>query len=96
MKPTVVELVGKLEALGSGRQIADFFQREGVRGFRDDGVSCPVARYLRYETGSWDVLACAVFVQLGHGAIYLRDDSPITEFIVNFDAGAYPALEVTP
>lgn len=55
--PTVPEVVDKLVALGSGEAIALFLESEGITGLPGRPMWCPIANYIRRETGCY-VAAC--------------------------------------
>jgi hypothetical protein len=92
--PTVPEVVDKLQALGSPRQIADFFASEGVLGWPGMRTACPLANYLRRETD----------VAIAVGTTYITvvmswppdridtTETPIQDFVMGFDFGQYPEL----
>jgi hypothetical protein len=50
VRPSVAEVVEKLQAQGSARQIAEFLAQEQITGELNSGSSCPLANYLRRET----------------------------------------------
>jgi hypothetical protein len=92
--PTVVEVIDKLAAVGSSVQIAMHLRQQQCVGAAGASLSCPVARYVRRETGE--------SVQIG-GVVYLRPGvvgaevvgflpDPIRDFIEDFDGGRYPDL----
>jgi len=92
--PTVVEVLDKLAVLGGSAQIAIHLQEQQCVGETGASLSCPVARYIRRETGE--------SVQVG-GVVYLRPGvvgaevvgflpDPIRDFIEDFDGGRYPDL----
>jgi hypothetical protein len=92
------DTLGKLEALGSADQIADFFRQERIRGHKKGLWSCPVARYLYREVNApvWvgperghqglaglDVMLCTVETNL---------PDHVNEFALKFDEGVYGDL----
>lgn len=94
-----------LRALGDGSEdVAGRLEQLGIKGFRDDDCSCPVANYLRktfpdIET-VW-VLRDNVFIEayqtdeFGFGLPVKFDTSnpdPVSAFVGDFDAGIYPEL----
>lgn len=102
-RPTVAEVVDKLAALGSGQQIAQFFEERGIVGSMGWSDTCPVANYIRRETGRWvqagifTVSSPGVFaVEEGAFTLDVKDQvalpEPIMDFIVDFDRGKYPRL----
>lgn len=105
MKPKLQALndtLGKLDALGSADQIADFFRQERIRGTQKNPWSCPVAHYLIRELNAriW------VGPDLGNKGIAGLDDGwndveigertnlpdHVNEFALKFDVGVYEDL----
>jgi hypothetical protein len=93
MAPTLADVVDKLQTLGSADQIAAFFAQEGVTGSVRRVRSCPVAAYVKRETGLVEVLATRGFVVDWHtqDGVPCRD-TPVSDFIARFDDGAYDEL----
>ena len=46
-KAKLIQLLMALESLGSATAIAEFFEKEGIKGARLLACSCPVANYLK-------------------------------------------------
>lgn len=89
IEPEVV--LEKLGALGSSRAIAKFLEEEGVSGKLKGATSCPIANYVRRETG----VSIAVSAELwaGHPDAERRPVPRwVGEFVARFDDGAFPAL----
>lgn len=93
----------KLVGLGSADAIADYFRAEQILGMCGSGAVCPVAVYLRRETGitprvgqsSW--CPDARWVQDPNDPrVYEREfqphEPPVAAFVVAFDDGRYPEL----
>lgn len=101
--PTVVEVLNKLAALGSAPQIADHLIEVDCAGYRGDGGTCPVARYVK---GTADTLHGILHI----GPDYWSVDNPLTgesisggnlpipvsTFIASFDRGGFPGLNARP
>lgn len=89
---TVTEVIASLNAL-SEYGIYKLFVEEGVKGRRHATCYCPVANYVRAETGA--------FVQMG---LYTLNDlesiaprsyevgQSVSDFIASFDQGEYDDL----
>lgn len=91
--PTVGEVLDKLAALGSPRQIASHFEQAGVRGRRGRAHTCPLAQYLAVETGHQVAVTWSTATYCDRdGAIETRLPGPVSEFAGNFDQGFYPRL----
>lgn len=93
-RPTVTEVVAKLQTYGSADQLAAFFEQEGVCGNRDLASSCPVANYTRSQIGA-RVIASQSYVLAdsdGSDFVDLDPGTAVPEFITKFDRGEYPAL----
>lgn len=98
---TVLEVLDKLQTLGSADHIALFFRRRKVLGNPGAAYTCPVAHYLTTEA-SGDVLvmvSCYVITVYRGGsgeeiAVYSLDDEndPVSEFVTRFDNGGYSEL----
>jgi hypothetical protein len=92
--PNVV--MDKLVGLCSPDAIAEYLLDEGIVGKRGFGDSCPVANYIRRETG------LVTFVSLGEWGVEpetIHFGTPNREmpyvvgrFVNNFDNGMYPDL----
>lgn len=107
MKQKFTELIDKLASEGGPDAIALFLQSQGVKGLVGDGFHCPLATYLKRETG-----ACEVGV--GQSGAYLYSETaaepctsavsfivdgeqvekyaPISNFVDAFDGKKYPHL----
>lgn len=97
--PTLADLVGKLEALGSSRQIADFLQEQGTRAVRNQPQRCAVAQYVNRATGGCSsVGAIGAFLWL-NGVLpeeVQYPGGPLNDFVIDFDCGKYPELIAHP
>ncbi|MGH7485014.1 MAG: hypothetical protein ACREMY_05315, partial [bacterium] len=92
-------ILERLDALGSAMSIANFLSNEGIAGYKESAVLCPLAVYLTRETGKeWVVGTDTVRASLYNDSPYpvIRPDIPIgvhvRQFIRLFDAGVYPDL----
>lgn len=98
-RPTVAQVVRKLETLGSADHIALFFESEHIVGVPSWAQDCPVARYVRRQTGHARIRAVPAYIET-RGAdgetvekiLLDRATSSLAEFMLRFDSGAYPAL----
>jgi hypothetical protein len=80
----------KLASLESSAAVAQFLVGERIQGYRSMATSCPVAQYLRRETGQ----QCEVHMN----KFFNKDWSyevPLNVgiFVYDFDKGKYPDLE---
>lgn len=100
--PTVMDLqhdltnmLGKLEALGSEQQIADYFTQENITGEHLHPFRCPVAQFLHRELSGADAFVAAMFVSFAVGRVGRVVDTPpaVSAFVISFDEGDYPELE---
>lgn len=95
-RPTVADVLGKLEALGDAEHIAVFFEEQGIQGRPCNSGWCPVAVHLRQETGIFNVAVGEVMAVTYRSAGSPDDpeDLPanVREFIEYFDAEEYPHL----
>lgn len=89
IEPEVV--LDKLGALGSYQAVAQFLHEEGVRGRQKSATACPVANYVRRETG----LAISIHPEWFF-SYRDQDRHPVPEsvgdFIHCFDLGQFPSL----
>lgn len=102
-RPTVADVVNKLRTQGSSDQIAVLFEAEQVRGVRKRASLCPVANYIRRETGQ-DVRAHPLMITVitdGRGKhlrfapiVSVGPRDPVGQFMARFDEGDYPELVV--
>ena len=106
MKPKLQALndtLGKLEALGSADQIADFFRQERIRGTQKSPWACPVARYLNREVEAARIWVGPDLMNKGIAGlddgwntveIGERTNLPdhVNEFALKFDNGVYEDL----
>ena len=96
-RPTPAEVLDKLGALGSARQIADYLAAQGVTGWPSLANRCPVSQWVLAESGlrislsksGWDLWAPDDLMAERVGAT----PEPVGEFIVAFDNGAYRELD---
>lgn len=90
-KPTVAEVVTKLETLGSPDQIALFFKQEQIVGTPCAAFECPVANYVERETGTVTSVS-GYSVMNGPDRLELPLDSAVSGFVCRFDGYDYPDL----
>lgn len=90
-RPTVTEVVRKLETLGSPDQIALFFKQEQVFGRPCVAFECPVANYVKRETGEMTSVS-GWSVTSGDVRVEFPWESAISDFVARFDGFGYPDL----
>lgn len=83
--------INRLETLGSPAHIAEFFRREGVKGYRTAHKDCIIARWLR-DTCGGEVSVGGFVGDLRAGLLVAQLPSAVQQFIGGFDAGLYPEL----
>jgi hypothetical protein len=91
MDVTPAEVIAKLGELAPG-EIARLFTDLGIRGWPARSMSCPVAVYVRQETGvrvyifgpTWRTIGCLDVVELV--------PQSVREFVDLFDDLCYPGL----
>jgi hypothetical protein len=89
--PSVDDVLAKLRALGSARQIADFLHQSGVKGRIGRAGGCPIAVYVAQQTGGeQQVVVTACFISVGKAMSSANVNGPIHDFVRGFDAGLYP------
>lgn len=96
-KPNMYEVINKLQTLGSAKQVAQFFEANRIKGRQNASSYCPVANYVRQQTGAGAVavncLSVAAMSFAGNGGFVLMEaSSPVSRFIQTFDQGMYPQL----
>lgn len=97
----------KLAQFEDGLQIANYLKSEGVSGCRGSNENCPIANWMKEQTGelvevSGDYISrCAEgvdndWIENNYEVFaneYFRDPTAaIVEFITDFDNGEYPEL----
>lgn len=108
-KKTLRDLKAALDALP--RENADYVSNElnmrGIPGHMNSPCECPLANYLRVETGlQWDVFndgdgdyyvdngrTYATGADRRYECVELADYPAIVDFVRLFDRGEYPALQ---
>lgn len=97
---TEADLHELMATLGSSSAaVADALKDAGIKGKRMDGQCCPVAKWLRYETGAtWvSVDIAEVTLRLPSGPkIRTTPPLPVNNFIGEFDDFAFPELDERP
>jgi hypothetical protein len=94
--PTIPELLDRLAALGSHKEIALYLAQRGISGTCSNAGLCPIAKYLQQETGRQDI-------SVDEGEIFVWDDDRVynttypvprvvRDFIAFFDARLHPEL----
>lgn len=77
-------------------EIARLFADLGIQGHRMVSTACPVAQYVRAETGTLISIRGSHWITgtISTAQLYRTGDTPETvgQFIGNFDAGIYPRL----
>jgi hypothetical protein len=88
--PTVAEVLDKLAANGSARQVADHLGDRGITGWRRIAHRCPVSELVRAETGQVISLS-----RKGWDSDSSTGRTPkvVGEFVVAFDDGEFPGLD---
>jgi hypothetical protein len=90
-REAVNTVLAKLAAIGSSRQIAEFFEREGITGLVGYSISCPVANYVRREAGAMVIVGARFWsfpFVLGQNPI----PDVVGDFVCHFDRGEWPQL----
>lgn len=91
-RPTPAEVLDKLAALGSPRQIADHLASLGVRGYRTVADLCPVSVHVTAQTGvRVDIRTTFCDLRKEQRTIPLPD--PVARFVSRFDVGDFPELD---
>lgn len=95
-RPTVAEVLDKLAAHGSARQVADHLAAEGITGFQCLSAVCPVSNWVHRQTGQRIMIGRATWDLDGiDGHIPDAGDTPdvVGAFIAAFDKGDFPELD---
>lgn len=82
-----------LQDIESWDDIAEGFRQRGVRGFRNNACDCPVANYVKEQSGDTTFVVSPV----SYSAERTNGYTPtrVGQFIGRFDARYYPDLEMT-
>jgi hypothetical protein len=90
-RSSVLEVVNKLRALGSARQIADFLGGAGITGVKGVPGACPLAVYIEKQTGV-RVSVGEDFMFIGNVMASANVYGPLHDFVREFDKGSFPEL----
>jgi hypothetical protein len=91
--PTAVAALAQLNRIGDHTAIANHLRKRGIRGIYDNGIACPVARYVHAETGGRTVLISAsVWMDDDEDATYRGTPDNVSDFVQMFDMRQYPDL----
>lgn len=87
-----------LEGLGDNpNDIAGRLLDAGIQGQRDEAESCPIANWLRQETGGEPVVTQTyVELALDDGDLEITTPPAMRAFIQHFDFRQFPELDETP
>jgi hypothetical protein len=92
---TDIEAIAKLNDLQDSWKIAEYLRARGIRGQKDNGLECVIARYLKAETDHEYFVVPSWWSDAHLGWDKYREDMPryVENFILGYDAGRYPFLE---
>lgn len=95
-RPTVGELLERLQALGSHKAIALHLAEYGITGTQCNAGTCPIALYLQQETGNFEIHVGEEDAAIWRSGAVSDQLFPlpaaVRDFIAFFDAGMYPKL----
>lgn len=101
MSDTKAEVRFLLDTIDSWSDIAQKFEELGIKGFKSDACSCPVANYVRKfadvsgfsvgPLGAYWVAGCEPKDSFNGVSVPAR----VQTFMDEFDQGQYPQLEMT-
>lgn len=88
----------KLSNFDTATEIREYFQQEDIKGYRGVIESCPIAQWMQQLTGA-DLVRVSgrVTVYQGLGCDLDKDfnhTKATLDFVVGFDSGRYPELEL--
>jgi len=88
---SVKEALAKLDAVGEPDDIAQYLRSRGIHGHKTDPSSCPIAVYVKQETG----VSVRVFPVTGIRWDGGSTDTPwnVRRFVCKFDRNHYPFLK---
>ncbi len=92
-----VEALEELAAKGNPAAIAQHLQSQGITGKMYEIYGCPVANYLKAETGAYAIGVHFYLSVLDADGLQLTTEEtltpvPVLDFIHAFDRGEYPGL----
>lgn len=90
--PHPIDLVLQLGDLGSADAIAALLRSRGIKGTPQFPCHCPIANYIRKESGCRVAVTCNVKVDLGNHGLEIKSPDSILEFIARFDDLQFPDL----
>lgn len=85
-------LVDKLNQM-SANQIRSYFVDEKIYGEVGNDMECPIASWIRRESGRYVQVQESVWITEGMEPVYYELAEGPTEFVVYFDAERYPELQ---
>lgn len=86
-----------MDELNSVESVARLLREQNVKGVRNESCECPVAVYLKRETGAAraDVNTDDCGVTWSDGTFEIIDNTfSVSDFVTLFDRGFFPNLEV--
>lgn len=81
----------KLAQFETAEQIRQYFVAEGYKGVTCSESHCPIASFLRDQTGE-DISVAPVLIMRGGIVNVELNTAAMQEFILNFDDEMYPEL----
>lgn len=90
--------VDQLNAFADAESVKEFLKMMGATGYRQDEMSCPISSWIGRAIGHPVITEDTISVCTGPDWNYDVEEYSISpavrEFIMNFDLGHYPELDV--
>lgn len=83
----------KLNGFQTPKELADFFNSEGIKGAKAAHADCPVATWMTKTTGMQTSVADSIIILDQRSNFSISTPQVMNDFIVRFDRGEFPELE---
>lgn len=77
---------------GSSRDVANKLKAMGIKGTRDNANTCPLAVYIRTETG---LNVKVDYQRVTDGFLPIKLNNYLEFFVLRFDEECYPELDIS-
>ncbi len=82
----------KLCTFEAAEEIREYFQFEGIKGIQKTPTSCPIANWIKYQTGLPAIVGFNIHIGYGDDGSSFNHTPMTLEFMKAFDKGIYPEL----
>lgn len=91
--------ITQLNAFADAESVKEFLKLMGVKGYRQDEMSCPISQWVGHLTNCAVATEYTIKVYNSTGPNWIDDpeeystSDAVKQFITNFDLGQYPELD---